>query len=76
MDETTYAKLFESGNGGKEKTLTVTERQLAVIQVAVEAFRDTVDGKNNVPVPTNWALGKLVRECADEIIAALHSQGG
>jgi hypothetical protein len=75
MNETKYAILLENEDSGKTKNLSFNDKQIALIQLALEVFIDMLAGKS-APVPTNEALRKMAREYAEELFASVHAQGG
>ena len=58
------------------KTFTFNEKELEIIELALQCLATTVDGKNDISVPMVEALSKRVREHTEEMFASVHSQGG
>ena len=58
------------------KTFTFDEKELEIIQLALQCLVTTVDGKNDIIIPMAEALSKRVREYTEEMFASVHSQGG
>jgi hypothetical protein len=57
------------------KTLVLTERQVELIQLALEVLITTTKGEN-ISASAVDGLAKRLQEYAEELFASVHSQGG
>jgi len=58
-----------------DKTITFNEKQIELIQLALEVFINTIDGKNDNFQMAN-GIRKILQEYSKEAFASVHSQGG
>ena len=58
------------------KTFNFAEKEVEIIQLALNHLTKTLDGKDEAYTSLVESLTKRLREQAEEIFAAVHSQGG
>ena len=58
------------------KTFTFNEKEVEILQLALEALIKTLDGKNDASFTITTSLAKRLREYTEEAFASVHSQGG
>jgi hypothetical protein len=58
------------------KTFNINEREVEILQLALEVLMNTLDGKNDGSITIAKSLDKRLREYSEEMFASVHSQGG
>jgi hypothetical protein len=58
------------------KTFIFNDREAEILQLALEVFINTLDGKNDASFTITESLAKRLREYSEEAFASVHSQGG
>ena len=58
------------------KTFNFNEKEVEILQLALEVLMNTLDGKNDASVTIAKSLEKRLREYSEEAFASVHSQGG
>jgi hypothetical protein len=60
----------------KTFTFTFNEKEAGILQLALEVFIKTLDGKNDASFTITESLAKRLRDYVEEAFASVHSQGG
>jgi len=58
------------------KTFTFNEKEVEIVQLALEVLKKALDGKNDVSFTIATSLAERLREYVEEAFASVHSQGG
>jgi len=58
------------------KTLVFNDREIEIIQLALNVFINKLDKNNDDYLIIANALSKRLREYSEELFASVHSQGG
>jgi hypothetical protein len=58
------------------KTLTFNDKEVEILQLALETLINALDGKNDAYITITKSLAKRLREYSEETFASVHSQGG
>jgi len=58
------------------KTFIFNEKEVELLQLALETLIKTLDSKNDVSFTITTSLAKRLREYTEETFASVHSQGG
>jgi len=58
------------------KTLVFNEKEIEILQLALNVFIDKLDKNNESSVTIVNALSKRLCEYSEELFASVHSQGG
>jgi hypothetical protein len=58
------------------KTFIFNEKEIEIIQLALEVLLNTLDSKKDASITITKSLAKRLKEYSEEAFASVHSQGG